>query len=282
MCIYIYRLKWYNDNIEKYEVFSMKNIGLNLYSVRNLISTEEDFLATAKKLKEMGYAFFQYSGAVFDPERIKRVSEETGMPIRLTHIPQERLLNETEKVIEENLYFGNTNIGLGAMSWDILTDEKRCKEHIEKYDRVGEIMKKNGCKFFWHHHNFEFIKYNGQTVFDYIIENAKNINYTLDTFWLQYAGVSILEYLEKLKGRIGCVHLKDYATRFEIDEKEIPRFNPTIESVGYGVLNFQAIIDKMREVGVEHFFVEQDNAADLPDTLHQVERSIKYLQKEIK
>ena len=234
----------------------MKEIGLNLYSVRNLISTEEDFLATAKKLKAMGYSFFQYSGAVFDPERIKRVTEETGTPIRLTHMDRNRLLNETEKVIEENLYFGNTNIGLGAMSWDILTDEKLCKEHIEKYNRVGEIMQKNGCKFFWHHHNFEFIQYDGQTVFDYIIENAPYINYTLDTYWLQLAGVNILEYLEKLKGRIGCVHLKDYKTKFFIDEKEIPRFNPEIESVGYGVLNFQAIIDKMREVGVEYYFVE--------------------------
>ena len=35
----------------------MKEIGLNLYSVRNLIQTEEDFLKTAKILKEMGYSF---------------------------------------------------------------------------------------------------------------------------------------------------------------------------------------------------------------------------------
>jgi hypothetical protein len=38
----------------------------------------------------------------------------------------------------------------------------------------------------------------------------------------------------------------------------------------------------MREVGVEHYFVEQDNAADCPDTLNQVIRSVEYLKKEIK
>ena len=260
----------------------MKEIGLNLYSVRNLISTEEDLLETAKKLKEAGYSFFQYSGATWDPKRIKRMVDEVGTPVCLTHIPQDRLLNETEKVIEENLSFGNKNIGLGAMSWDILTDEVKCKQKIEEYNRVGELMKKYGCKFFWHHHNFEFIQYNGQTVFDYIIENAPHINYTLDTYWLQLSGVSIIEYLEKLKGRIGCVHLKDYKTKFFIDEKEMPRFVPEIESVGYGVINFQDVINKMREVGVEYYLVEQDNAADLPDTFSQVERSVKYLKKEIK
>lgn len=260
----------------------MKEIGLNLYSVRNLISTEEDFLNTAKKLKEMGYSFFQYSGAAYDPERIKRVTEEVGTPIRLTHMDRDRILNETEKVCEENLYFGNRNIGLGAMSWDIITDEKKCKEYIEKYNKAGEIMQKMGCKFFWHHHNFEFYPHNGQTVMDYVIDNAPYINFTLDTYWLQMGGVNIIEYLEKLKGRIGCVHLKDFKTKFYIDDKEMPRFEPEIESVGYGVMNFQSIIDKMREVGVEHYFVEQDNAADLPDTLHLVERSIQYLKKEIK
>ena len=41
--------------------------GLNLYSLRKSIGTEEDFLATAEKLKEMGYSYLQYSGAAFDP-----------------------------------------------------------------------------------------------------------------------------------------------------------------------------------------------------------------------
>ena len=260
----------------------MKEIGLNLYSIRNLISTEEELITTATKLKEAGYSFFQYSGATWDPKRIKKMVDEVGTPVYLTHIPQDRLLNETEKVIEENLSFGNTNIGLGGMSWDIITNETECKKKIEAYNRVGEIMQKNGCKFFWHHHNFEFIQYNGQTVFDYIIENAPNINYTLDTYWLQIAGVSIIDYLEKLKGRIGCVHLKDYKTKFFLDERECPCFVPEIESVGYGLINFQSVINKMREVGVEHYFVEQDNAADLPDTLNQVIRSVQYLKKEIK
>ena len=67
-----------------------------------------------------------------------------------------------------------------------------------------------------------------------------------------------------------------------MDEKETPRFVPEIESVGYGVINFQDVINKMRQVGVEHYLVEQDNAADLPDTLNQVVRSVQYLKKEIK
>ena len=257
----------------------MKEIGLNLYSIRNLISTEEDLLKTAQTLKDMGYSFFQYSGATFDPKRIKRMVDEIGTPVCLTHMDKDRLLNETEKVCEENLYFGNKNIGLGAMSHTIINDEKQCKEYIEKYNKAGEIMRKYGCQFYWHHHNFEFIQYNGETVMDFVIKNAPYINFTLDTYWLQLGGVNVVEYLESLKGRIGCVHLKDYKTKYNTENA---KYEPCYESVGYGVMNFQTIIDKMREVGVQHYFVEQDNAADLPDTLNQVERSIKYIKANIK
>ena len=83
-------------------LFIMKEIGLNLYSVRNLIGTEEELITTAQKLKDMGYSFFQYSGATFDPKRIKRMVDEVGTPVRLTHMDKDRLLNETEKVCEEN------------------------------------------------------------------------------------------------------------------------------------------------------------------------------------
>ena len=41
------------------------------------------------------------------------------------------------------------------------------------------------------------------------------------------------------------------------------------------------MIAKMQTLGVEYFLVEQDNAADMPDTLVQVERSINWLKKEI-
>ena len=70
--------------------------GLNLYSIRNLIETEEAFLKTAHKLKEIGYSYMQCSaGLTYDPLLFKRVSEETGMPIVLTHASLDRIINDT-------------------------------------------------------------------------------------------------------------------------------------------------------------------------------------------
>ena len=90
--------------------------------------------------------------------------------------------------------------------------------------------------------------------------------------------MDILSTLEKLKGRIACVHLKDYK---QIYNEETKRIEPTFSPVGEGLLNFKAIVEKMKTLGVEYYLVEQDNAALLPDTLGEVERSIKYIQKEL-
>ena len=141
-------------------------------------------------------------------------------------------------------------------------------------------MQKNGFKFFYHNHQFEFHKYGEQTVLDYMAEYAPYINFTLDTYWLQYGGVSVIEYVEKLKGRIDCVHLKDYIIDMNKNDEGKRPLAPCFAPVGDGVMNFKTIVPKMLEAGTKYFIVEQDNAAKLPDTLGQVNRSIDYLKKE--
>ena len=163
------------------------------------------------------------------------------------------------------------------MPVDKFLDENEFKKTVELLNASAEKMEKNGFKFFYHHHHYEFIKHGNQTGFDYMVENAPSINFTADTYWLQYGGMEITPTLEKLKGRISCVHLKDY--KIESDGKGW--FAPTMSPVGDGVLDFKKMIAKMQTLGVEYFLVEQDNAADMPDTLAQVERSINWLKKEI-
>jgi sugar phosphate isomerase/epimerase len=90
----------------------------------------------------------------------------------------------------------------------------------------------------------------------------------------------VLAAIERLKGRIGCTHLKDYQITV-VDKDGKPEFKPTFAPVGNGLMNFPAIVEKMRESGAEYFFVEQDNAAKLPDTLGEVEQSIRYIQTQL-
>lgn len=261
--------------------------GINLYSVHKLIKTEEGLLDTAQKLKEMGYISMQYSGGPFEPDRLKRVSDATGLPFVLTHMPADRIVNDTDKLMEEHAVFGCKNIGLGSIpivamvTEENIVDEKICKTKLEELNKAGEHMKKNGYSFFLHNHHYEFMRMsNGERIFDHIVENCPNINFTLDTYWLQHAGVDVLATIEKLKGRIGCVHLKDY--KIVVDTK-LDYFDAcaAYECVGYGNMDFKTIVPKMKEAGTEHFLVEHDSACSTPDPLGTMEKSIRYIEAEL-
>lgn len=247
------------------------NLGVNLYSVRNLIQTEEDLTQTTAALREMGYAYLQYSGAPFDGEMIRRVSEKTGMPFVLTHVPMERILDDTENLMKEHALFGCRNIGLGSMPWSQIRDADEMKEIVGRLDAAAERMEKNGFTFFYHNHHTEFQKFDGQTVLSYIAKNAPHIRVTLDIFWAQYGGADVLSLVRELKGRIGCVHLKDYV----ITRKD-GKFEPLSTAIGDGNFDLPRILSAMKESGTQYYLIEDENAAEMSDTLGEIKRNIDY------
>ena len=204
----------------------MDRFGINLYSVRDLIKTEDGLKKTVGALIDAGYTYFQFSGAEFDADMIARVKNDCGAPFVLTHVSLDRIVNDTDALMRDHDKFGCVNIGLGSMPQKVLSDKEELKRTLEELERAGKKMKENGFKLFYHNHHMEFYKYDGKTIFDYMIENTPDINFTLDTYWVQYGGADVLSLLDKLDGRIDCVHLKDYKIRINDSGKFEPVFAP--------------------------------------------------------
>ncbi len=249
-------------------------LGINLYSLHGGFETEKELETVCSRLKAIGYDYVQYSGGPFEVERIKRVSERTAMPVRLTHAELQRILEDTDALIDEHLYIGCKNIGLGYLTNDF-SDDVKTKEMIADLEQAAVKMEKKGCKFFFHHHFYEFYKMSdGRTVMEYILDEAKHINFTVDTYWLQYGGADLTTVFDKLDGRMACVHLKDYRM-FMRNGSCKPGFAP----VGDGTMNFPYLIDKMKAHGAELFMVEQDDAISYDDPYEQLKRSVDYIRK---
>lgn len=248
--------------------------GINLFSVRSLIGTERELFEAARRLGEMGYASLQFSGATYDPDVIARLVKEVGLPVTLTHVPYERIVNETDALMEEHARFSCRRIGLGMLPVPTLLNGEACKRAVGELQRAAERMKQNGFKFFYHHHHLEFFKHGDKTVFELLLEEAPDVHFTADTYWLQYGGADVLSFLDKLRGRAECVHLKDYQIVQDGESWMKPAFAP----VGSGLLDIPAIVKKAREIGAEEFYVEQDDACAYPDPWRQVESSIRYLK----
>ncbi len=250
------------------------NFGINLYSLRHQIETPDAFLETAKRLREMGYRSLQISGIPIDKELIRSVCEKCEMPAVLTHVPFDRIENDTAALVAEHERFGCRNVGLGMMKFRDLPEEE-IFARVAALEAAGKKLRSYGAKFFYHHHSHEFCKLStGETIFDYILNNTEHVNITLDTYWLQHGGVSILDYIKRCEGRLECVHLKDFLPRYDAEGKLKLSFAP----VGEGNINWQAVIPTLLAAGATHFLVEQDDATSYPDPLGQAESSIRYLR----
>jgi len=257
----------------------MKEIGLNLYSLRTFLASEESFLDTALKLKDMGYTFLQYSGGKFDAEMIARVSRESGLPVILTHAPKDRIFDDTDALMEEHALFGCKNIGLGMVSTSVVTDPVAFVKEVDRLEAVAEKMNAAGFSFYYHNHHHELVKHGDVTALEYMLVNAPHLNFTLDTYWIQYGGGDIADYIEKMSGRIGCVHLKDYKVSVSVDEKGKTSCTPKFAPVGQGNLNFPKLVELMKKAGTQYFIVEQDNAVTFDDPFAQVGASVKYIKE---
>ena len=78
----------------------------------------------------------------------------------------------------------------------------------------------------------------------------EELGFVLDTFWIQAGGASPVEYIREFKGRVPCIHLKDYG--MTVDGR-------IMTPVGEGNINFAAVAAACEDAGAEYLLVEQDN-----------------------
>ena len=249
-------------------------LGAQLYSVRTHLKTEEDLRKAFEKIKAIGYENVQLSGAAPMPaEYLREVSEKSGLSIVCTHSPYERIIGDTDALIAEHKVFGCPVIGLGSMPKEYRGSREGFETFLSELKTPVKKILDAGLHFAYHNHSFEFEKYNGTILFDEMLERCSDWQFIMDTYWVEFAGYSAVEYIGKIGGdRLPNIHFKDMAK----DEKR------SICSCGSGILDFQAIYEKCREVGVKNVLVEQDNAVEAEDPFGEMEKSFRHLRAIVK
>ncbi len=192
-------------------------IGAQLYTVRLYTQTVSDFACTVKKIADMGYSYVQLSavGSAVTPQAAREICDEAGLGIVLTHSDVNRILNDTDRLIEEHNILGCDHIGLGAMPDKYRTPEW-IRYFVEDFKEPAKKIAAAGKRFMYHNHNFEFQKISipgyekPVRIIDYLMEGfaPEELGFTLDTYWVPTAGGDVCGWIAKRTGRIPCVHLK--------------------------------------------------------------------------
>ena len=245
----------------------MMRIGAQLYTAREACQTLEGFARTLERVAGIGYRYVQVSGTCpYEADWLKAQLDRNGLRCVLTHIPVPRLTGELEQVLRDHAVLDCGNIGLGY--WGFTEDGDMTLERwLRTFPPIAGRIHEAGRYFMYHNHANEFRKLDGRLVMERLMEAvpADRMGFTLDTYWVQVGGADPAQWLEKLAGRIPCIHLKDCG------------YGQSMEAVGEGNINFDRVFEKAEAGGTQYMLVEQDDCHG-EDPIDCLRRSYDYLK----
>lgn len=153
----------------------------------------------------------------------------------------------------------------------------------KQFNVWGRRAKEMEMRFAFHNHDYEFRPFPGasgaQPRYGYEIlineTDPELVFFEVDVYWVAQAGHDPLSLMRTLGPRLKMLHLKDRAAgaRISFDMgQDANYFMP----VGAGTLDWHAILAEGERLGVEHYFVEQDQTRG-PE-IRAVRYSYRYLE----
>ncbi len=239
--------------------------------MRKYLKDEAGYRTVFEKVKAMGADAVQISCTMSQPvgaQTLAALAAEYDLPICATHSPVQRITDDLDRLAEEHLTFGCREIGIGMMPKQFRQNGyERLDKFLDILNVAGDRLKAYGMTVAYHNHWFEFDKKDNSSVFDLMIERTEDyVRFIPDTFWIKVGGEEPAEFLKKLSGRVGTVHLKDYSKVLGL---------PVFRALGKGTLDFGAIINSARQTGAEYAVAELDFS---PNPLKSAAVSMQYMK----
>jgi sugar phosphate isomerase/epimerase len=233
-----------------------KALGLQLYTLRDTIGQNPK--GVLEKVASFGYKTLETygynNGKIFGLEfqEFGKFVNGLGMSVVSGHYGLGMIKGDTwQKAIDDA-----NKVGQEYMVVPYINEPER--KSIDDYKRIcadlnkaGEVCNKNGIRFGYHNHAFEFEQMEGQVPFDLMLKELdhKNVGLEMDIFWVINAGHDPLKYFAAYPGRFEQWHVKD------MDKADRNRN----ADVGTGTIDYKPIFAKAKLSGMKRWYVEQES-----------------------
>jgi sugar phosphate isomerase/epimerase len=128
---------------------------------------------------------------------------------------------------------------------------------MDIFNKCGELCKKQGMKFGYHNHDFEFSeKLNDEKLFDIMMKSMdpELVVVQLDMGNLYNGGAVALDVVKQYPGRFENIHVKDEIVATEGREKYVSTI------IGQGIVNARQVLDLAKKIGgTEVYIIEQES-----------------------
>jgi len=251
-------------------------VGLQLYSLRAEFT--RNVPTTLDKVKSYGIRDVELASTYnLTPGKFKEMLDERGFNPVSIHFPYERYAADPEALARDAKTLGVRYAGCAWIPHQGAFDEAECRAAAEVFNKAGAAMAKQGIRFFYHAHGFEFEPHGDGTLLDLLMkETTPNlVSFQMDVLWIVYPGQDPVKLLEKYKGRWELMHLKDLKKGVATGSLSGNTDVSNNVVLGAGQMDWPAILAASKKAGIKHYFIEDES----PIAAEQIPQSLKYLEQ---
>jgi sugar phosphate isomerase/epimerase len=245
-------------------------IAVQLYSLRMLPDSFDQVLGS---VADAGYRGVETIGdhglsagalqELLDKHELKAISSHVGLAA---------LEKDLDSVITFNQAIGNQVIVIPFLAPELrASDEAGWAALGERFGKLGKPIAEAGMRLLYHNHAFEMEKSNGKLMIEWMLDNTDPayLQWEPDLAWIVRGEADPVALLQKYAGRCPRIHVKDLSPAGTNEEEK------GFADVGYGTLDWAALLPAARAAGAEWYIVEHD----LPrEPLRTIQRSYDYLK----
>ena len=235
-------------------------IYLQLWSIKD--ETEKDFFAALEQVAALGYAGVEFAGFGGIPaDRMKQKLDELGLEGISAHVGYDLLKNELEETLDYLKQIGARYVVCPAAEVNSVASAKRI---AAEFDEIGRKCAEAGLVFGYHNHDGEFALDQGQYPLEVLFDSVdpRYVTQQPDLFWVEYAGLSCMDYLKAHKDRCPTIHLKQIRGKDNVNAPD-------------GTIDFAAV----QEMCPDAVFIYEQEEYPGGSPMECVARSAEYLVK---
>lgn len=226
--------------------------GIQVSSLKPLLTTAEQVEQAFFRLSQWGCRIvqLQWIDKAVPPQVVGRALAANG----LTAISNQDLYLEIQK--DPEYYFAlNQACNCRDLCVSRIPQPYRSAEGVAEYaEQLSSLyarLKAQGMTLSFHPCKPDYDKMGGQRLLDGLLARLPgDVRLCLDLYHVEHAGLSLPQTLQRYRGRVSMVHLKDY--------RRLPGGGEQLVPAGQGEVEWGPALDACLQTGVGCAFVEQE------------------------
>lgn len=248
-----------------------KDLGVQMYSFRNIVP-EIGMVAMLDEIKNMGITEIETRlPEGLSAEDYRQMIEERGLNIVSVGTNYNQLTENLEEIAELAKSLEAEFVMLPWFPHENGFHLDDAEYAVEVFNNAGQYLSEHGLTFKYHPHGYEMREHEDGTLLDYIIQHTdpEVVSFQLDVFWVYFGGGDPAEYLRNYHDRFVSLHLKDmqHGVERDLSGRTDNEYNVVL---GTGEINMEEIVRTAVEIGIEHYFIEDESSRVMEQIPHSV------------